>query len=162
MYCPKCGKVILEGGSCCEATVSTDAVTPPLKKMRVLVLFFVSIITFGIYMPVWLLARYNKFNSLHSDKKLFRSVPITAIVVYAASTSLIFMKGLFDLEGLEHIYNKLDAVGYALIIWESLKIRRILIQHFNDHLKKTLRLNAILTFFFTIFYLQYKINRLDA
>jgi predicted Zn finger-like uncharacterized protein len=144
--------------------VGVSRATPELKKTSVILMLFLTAITLGIYYPIWCLKRKKEINNLQSKEKLGSGVFVFAIVAY----SLTLLSGLISgfLEGLtggrSAFQNFLDlafnilnlVVGISLLV-RCFKIRRILQEHFNKSL------SAVATFFFQIYYLQYKINRLS-
>jgi GYF domain 2/Domain of unknown function (DUF4234) len=121
-----------------------------LKKTNVLLMIFLTIITAGIYQAIWFLRRRDAINSLQSKEKLNTGVFVFVIVLYSISLGLL----LADVNA--HL---LDCIAGITLLVQCFKTRRILNEHFNTYLKRDMSFSGIATFFFTIFYLQYKINR---
>ncbi len=150
-----------------SALLSAD---PPhaLKKMSVLLLIFLGVITGGIYYGFWFLRARKAVNDLETPEKLENFSPIFSIVMYATAVLSYILTGFFEetrdfeaAEGFEIIGDSTAIIGYIFIIISAFKVRRILDDHFNRHLKQGVTFSGVMTFFFSPLYLQYKINRLD-
>lgn len=121
-----------------------------------------SFVTHGIYVPFWFSNRKDSFNSLNSHEKI-SSIPIVALLIASIISAISdifhirpvgFMATPAEMQ-INIIYALLNGFIAVIILIQSFKIRRILNMHYD------IELSAVATFFFTIFYLQYKINRLD-
>jgi hypothetical protein len=55
----------------------------------------------------------------------------------------------------------LSLVVEITLLLQCFKVRRIFRSHFNEHLGGDIPFSGLATFFFQIFYLQYKINRFE-
>jgi len=141
------------------------------KRISVLLVLVLSAITFGIYYPVWFLKRREALNSFKSETKLDKNVFIGLIVLSVISMLLAFAsgfaEGLYE-EGftasnispiIDAFESVLDLVYIIILIIESFKVRRIFVEHFNEHLNIDIPFSKAATFFFGVLYLQYKINR---
>jgi len=170
-----------------EAPLAANIKPPPLplkepvkpaihgiKKTPVILVVIFTVITAGIYCPCWFLTRRASLNSLKAREKLGNGVFIFAIVVFSVSLLLSFISG--GLEGLGEAHNDMefiamskgvDAVagmislvaGIPLLV-QCFKVRRMLREHFTEHLGRHVPFSGVALFFFQIFYLQYKINQL--
>jgi Domain of unknown function (DUF4234) len=153
----------------------TQVADPPptshgLKRRRVLVMILFLIITFGLYYPVWWFRRRPGLNRLNSPKKL------AAWPLLVMAALWVFQFGLGLVEGLRPGAEVIGAGGRLfmsiaqlavgiLMIVQSFKIKDMIEDHaspdaesgpmFVDHVQ----LSGIMTFFFSIFYLQWAINR---
>jgi hypothetical protein len=188
MYCPKCGKENADTATFCstcgnrlsaQASTVQEPVgnlphsTAELKKTSVVLLVFLTIITFGIYYPVWFLRRRSGINSLQSKEKLGSGVFVFAIVVFSISLFVTLLSGA--VEGLAEGLGEMDLMltakrldlfsrilnlvaGITLLV-QCFKVRRIFNEHFNVNLKRDIQFSGVATFFFQIYYLQYKANR---
>ena len=144
-----------------------------LREMHVCLLIFLTIITLGLYIPVWFLVKRCAINELQSSEKLGLVAPVFVIGIVGIAllfqTPLCFYipycvtiaDYLLSVRVFEFIFNLLDLICIITIVVLSLKVRRIFIEHYNNYLQKKLKFSGIATFFFTIYYLQYKINRLS-
>jgi len=189
MYCSKCGKENVATAtfcSSCRNRLSTQTSTTAqetissfsqsgseLKKMSVLLLIFLTVITVGIFSPVWFLKRRNEINNLQAKEKLGTGVFVFAIVVFSISLLVTLMSGameglaeglgemnlLLTAKGLDLFSRILDLVAGITLLVQCFKVRRIFNEHFNTHLQRGISFSGVATFFFQIFYLQYKINR---
>ncbi len=188
MYCPKCGKENTDTATFCStcgnrlsaqaSIVQEQAGNLPhsnaeLKKTSVVLLIFLTIITFGIYYPVWFLRRRNAINNLQSKEKLGSGVFVFAIVVFSISLFVSLLSGAMEglaeglgemdlmltAKGLDLFSRILDlVVGISLLV-QCFKVRRIFNEHFNTYLQRGISFSGAATFFFQIYYLQYKMNR---
>ena len=151
--------------------VAPDSI--PRKSVPLFV--FLSIITLDIAMPVWWLRRRRWLNSLSSRRKLGYKLPLFVLVAYSISVPILFVAifagylvpalGLATilllLVSLSILSYVLTVVSSILVIVTAFKIRSILHEH-SDNLGLGISSSATATFFFTFWYLQYKINRLGS
>lgn len=98
------------------------------------------------------------------------------IVLYSVSLLLSFISG--GLAGfaealstseygemattVDAIDNLLSAVAGITLLVQGFKIRRMLREHFSGYLRLPVVFSDVALFFFNIYYLQYKINRLSS
>ncbi|MHC4489705.1 MAG: DUF4234 domain-containing protein [Planctomycetota bacterium] len=178
MKCPQCGYQNRDTdercGYCNQRLQKNEQIegAKNLKKTPVILTIVFTIITYGIYYPLWFLRRKNAINNLKSEKKLGNGVFIFGIIIYSTSVVLsvvaAFMGGLVeDLAALDTIdyvrklFNfYIGGVVSMMLFIQCFKVRTILNDHFNVHLERDIRLSGVAVFFFQIWYLQYKINRL--
>jgi len=146
-----------------------------IKKTSVFLSIVFTLITAGIYYPAWFLTRRQAINSLNSKEKLGTGVFVFGIVIFSLSLVLMMFSGFF--EGLNEVTKNptfleqskmFEAVdkGLSLIVGITLlvqcfKVRRIFRDHFNVHLKQDITWSGVMIFFFQIYYLQYKVNRVE-
>ena len=134
-----------------------------LEKKNVLLMLLLVLITGGIYIPVWFLNRKDTFNELNSKWKLsgvfiifllalsIISVIPTVMLFYSLSTmDTDLMRMILTIDPLIVLINWAEVV---ILLVLAFKVRRIL----SDHFKTNLLVSV--TFFFTLFFLQYTINR---
>lgn len=149
--------------------------TVEIKKTPVILTIIFTVITAGIYYPAWFLTRRQAINSLLSKEKIGTGVFVFGIVVYSLSLLLMMTSGFF--EGLSEATNDLEFLGISkaiealdnilslviaiTLLVQCYKVRRILRDHFNERLGQNIYWSGVMIFFFQIFYLQYKVNRLD-
>jgi Domain of unknown function (DUF4234) len=140
-----------------------------LKQRRVLVMIGFMIITLGFYYLFWWFRRRPGLNRLNSPTKL----PIWPVLLLAAHFVMQFGIGL--VQGLTSEQDVLGesgtlfltffqfVVGIAMLI-QTFKIKGMIEDHaaaaqsepmFAEHVQ----LSGLMTFFFSIFYLQWAINR---
>jgi len=136
-----------------------------LIKMKVLVLIILSIITYAIYIPIWFLQQRKAINSLKSKTKLTKSPIIILLILYIISAILLIPLIMLSDTSVLIVLNLIDTiitwVGIIITLVLSFRVRQIFIQHYNSTLKKNIKFSFAATFFFWIFYLQYKINRIS-
>jgi tetratricopeptide (TPR) repeat protein len=121
------------------------------EKMSVPLLVLLVAVTLGFYYPIWFLKRRNALNRLRSTEKIGSGVFIFAIVTISIGCLIPWLS---DVENIEKIF--VLVAGIPLLI-QCFKVRRILHEHFNPS-SEVETISAVATFFFQIYYLQYKIN----
>lgn len=146
--------------------IITDEVID-LKQMNVLLLFGLTVITVGIYTPFWYLKRTSAINTLKSNIKIEKKGFIIAIVLLSVSLLLSFVSGMYETyeikdtaKTIEAFSKIIDLIAGLFLLIQSFKVKKILNDHFNLYLHKNIHFSGLTLFFFQIFYLQYKINRL--
>src|SRR5262245_32389187 len=163
--------------------METNPYTPPtaavadvsssgLKRRSVILMIVFSIVTFGLYYPIWFLRRRAALNRLDSPRKL-RLWPFVVVIPWfvlqavlgitggAARPSQVIGQPALALQSLLQL-----AVG-ALMLVQSFFTKDILEDHLagpGDQIPdpmfvETVKLSGVMTFLFQIFYLQYAINR---
>lgn len=129
------------------------------KKKSVVLMVILSIVTYGIYIPIWFLKGMAALNNLKSKLKVKKAYFIVVLVLAIISLLLLVPPLMFGVSSsIGQMVDKIDSAvnlmfGIAILA-VSFDIKRILEDHFG------IKLSGIATFFFTIFYLQYKINEL--
>ena len=169
IHCPKCGKENEYTATFCIACgnrLSTQTLMDSedeqqiasteqdLKKMNVLLLIFLVLITGGIYLPIWYLRRLNAINNLQSGEKLSSGI-FAAVIV-------LFVMGLLIIISGSEAYNIPHLVAGIILLVQRFKVLRIFTEHFNIHLKRGIAFSGLATFFLGEYYLQYKINGFNA
>jgi len=146
-----------------------------VKRTPVILIILFTVITAGIYYPAWFLTRRHAINALQSKEKLGAGVFIFGIVVFSLSLLLMMASGVFEglyealhdaeylaiSKGIEAIDKILSAVIGITLLVQCYKVRRILREHFNTHFGHNVYWSGVMIFFFQIYYLQYKVNRLE-
>ncbi len=143
-----------------------------LRETSVIHVLFLSLITLGIYVPVWYLNRRRALNNLQSSEKLsalpFAFVLALFALMFCAGVASQFVKFPIDLDNSINVVSLV--CGITLLI-QAFKVRRILVDHFTAKIlpgpfastvamQTDMSLSGVATFFLGILYLQHKINRL--
>ncbi|PYV11776.1 MAG: hypothetical protein DMG23_03280, partial [Acidobacteria bacterium] len=139
-----------------------------LEETRVWVVIFLSILTFGLYFPIWFLTRREAINQLKSRQKIGWGMLAFLLLLQIADVVALIVSAR---AGLSMEEPDVFAFGaWIVILIQSFKVRQILLDHFSAQesgpfsgtisLQRDVSLSGVATFFFHIFYLQYKINRL--
>ena len=127
-----------------------------LQKRNIVLMILLGIITHGIYFPVWFLNRKEAFNNLESKEKISNSPIIFVLIIFIISAVMFFPSALLSETEMgamiDIVHLIISLVGGITILFMSFKVGRIM----NEHYK--INLSGVATFFFTCFYLQYKIN----
>jgi heme/copper-type cytochrome/quinol oxidase subunit 2 len=142
-----------------------------LKRRSVLVMIVFIIITFGVYYLVWWFRRRPGLNRLNSPRKLALWPLLMVLTLWVIQFALAFVRELNPGEpviggtGGELFVTLFQlAVGIVMIV-QAFKVKDMIEDHaapeeqsgpgFAEHVK----LSGLMTFFFSIFYLQWAINR---
>ena len=155
--------------------VAPSVPTRGLKRRSVVLMIVLTIVTFGLYYPIWFLRRRAALNRLDSPRKL-RHWPF---LVFIAFFVLQFIVGLASGSapqeqtigaGVDLVLALVRlAVGIVMVV-QCFFIKDILEDHLagpEDSISASIlvdrvKLSGLMTFFFQIFYLQYVINRYVA
>ncbi len=148
-----------------------------LEPTSVPLVVLLGLVTFGVYIPIWILNRRKALNTLRSTEKLSPWTLggiLAAFLAYfgtSLSTGLAQTTPVPDWVQPVEVAGRLTlfAAGLALL-FQLFKVRRILMDHFvvessgpfssTISLQSEAQLSGLATFFLGIYYLQYKINRL--
>jgi hypothetical protein len=153
-----------------QSTINQD-----VKKTPVILTIIFTFITGGIYYPCWFLTRRDQINALHSQEKIGKGVFIFGIVIFSISLFLALVSGFLEgmgeelgtaeflamAKGVDTVDTLLSLVVGITLLVQCFKVRRIFRNHLNDHLGRNISFSGLATFFFQIYYLQYKINRFE-
>ena len=148
---------------------------PGLRKTSVALVALLTCVTLGIYFPIWYLARTDEFNRLHSREKLGKGICIFGIIGFSIgifislySNYTEWMAMIKTGSDLSPAFNYLDITANLIILivlvpfaQHTFKIKRILMDHYNGHLKRDVTFSNVFTLLFLNFYLQLKINELN-
>ncbi len=145
------------------------------KKVNIAMMVLLTFITFGIYNSYWYLSRKNNINCLNSKNKISSGIFIFAIVLQGISLFLNLISGV--LEGIGETLNHygilylakqvnsfdplINIILIIVFIVYAFKVKRIFQEHLADITGPDYPFSALATFFFQIWYLQYKVNRLS-
>ncbi len=121
-------------------------------------------LTLGLYFPYWLYTRTLKLNAIVKRQTSLVFMRI-AVLLYVATYALYFAQGYFEAVGdeqgllqyIEITTNSMDLISNLLLVIWVYKFRNRLNETFGG---PEFRMGLVLPFFFSIFYLQYKINEL--
>ncbi len=127
-----------------------------IRRTPVLLVLLLSVLTLGIYLPIWFLRRRQEINSLDAPDKLAPGAFVFVIIAY--STTLLLL--VFTADGGGALGRLIDLIASIVIVVQCFAVRRILDCHFNVVLEQNVYFSAVLTFLLGILYLQYMINRL--
>lgn len=141
---------------------------PAFKKTSITLMVILTIVTAGIYWPIWFMNRRKAINGMQAKEKLASGVFVFAIVLFVISLFVAVSAGVLErlggelwlAKGLNAISGVMHAIAAAVVLVQSFKVRRIFHEHFNVHLQQGIAFSRVATFFFILYYLQYKINRM--
>lgn len=148
--------------------------TFPIKKSFVIFTIIFDFLTGGIYSASWFLIRRQGFNQISKTKKLGMSIPIISIIMLVLNLMFSVAGGAIagvaeatqrnDLvllaNQLEVLCKALAYVGGFLLLFPCFRAKAILEEHLKSKDRFALSLSGAATFFFRIYYLQYRINKI--
>jgi len=141
-----------------------------LKRRRVIVMILFVIVTLGLYYPIWWFRRRPGLNRLDSPKKLALWPLILLTALFAVQFVLGLVAGGRPLAevigpGAASLYLLCRlAVGIVMIV-QTFRAKDMIEDHATPEAEpgplsvEAVRLSGLMTFFFSIFYLQWAINR---
>ncbi len=156
------------------AGVQPASIEAPLADAGILGMCLLTLLTAGLYVPIWFLIRRRALNNLHSREKLEAwpvSVALAALVASLCVPLLGSLKWGSWVE-VENAYPLLHPgillVAGLILLVQCFKVRRILLDHLAPRQEAMFSAGIRMqheelfsrmgTFFFGTFYLQHKIN----
>lgn len=133
------------------------------KFTSVWLLLLYAILTLGIYMPFWFFSINNKLKNINKVSAIDQIYPVILLLLYVVSTVVAFLP-IFDIaldRDIESFMNLIDIGANILLIVMSFMVKNRLEKVINlsfDH-SPMAKLSPVLTFLFSIFYLQSQINK---
>lgn len=132
-----------------------------LKRSSVVATILLSIVTLGIYYIYWLYTRTASINMV-CQNKISNGFIILAIISFVASFCSGFAQGLYpESQQIEMATAIINIVATIISIVWLFSVRSRLNDMTFSKRGDTNWAGPILTFFFQIYYLQYKINRIQ-
>lgn len=132
----------------------------PLRRFSVIAVVILSLVTAGIYIPIWFLQYRRGLNALDSARKLGVVGPITLLVLQLAFIGV-------PENTTPHTILRLAVLVMVGVL--TFRVRFILIDHMTQKIAAVIPVSgslqssatpsALLTLFFSIAYLQHRINR---
>lgn len=121
-------------------------------------LILLGALTGGIFYIIWLMERFQVFNEMAGKELLMTKKTITIVaVLMGLSTTCTYYETPFALI----LCGILEIAWGVMFIIYSFQVAEVLRNYYSENFKIDLKINKILLFFFTIFYLNYKINSLE-
>jgi len=128
-----------------------------LPKTSVWVIIFLTLVTIGLYIPVWFLRRRKILNRLSPGRHLDAFLA-GLVALYGGAFVLglsVGVSGAPEGQNLQFWTSVVDIASRILTLVLSFQVKAILEENYPDDI------SGVGTFFLSIFYLQYKINRLQ-
>jgi uncharacterized protein DUF4234 len=144
-----------------------------LRERRILAMIVFTIITWGLYVPIWFLRRRSALNQLKSDRKLqlypFIAIFALLFVEFLAGFVLGFTRDVALLPSLRAL-GLLVRIGMTVtLVVQAFRVREILEDDLTEkqpsipspgtNFGDAHKVSTLLTFFLGIFNLQHVINR---
>jgi len=133
-----------------------------LERRGILVMIALTLVTLGLYYPIWFLRRLDALNDLHSRMKLPRWPFVVALAAFVVELIVDVADGLgggsLIGRGPATFLTVVRLAFSLLLLLHCYLVKDIL----EDHLAtfgKSVKLSRAMIFFFQIYYLQYVINR---
>ena len=131
------------------------------KRESVFLTIILAIITLGTYIPFWFLKRRKKLNQVGSEERISFVTPFLLFILYGIIALTVIPVNFYTSGFILIYYQYIDMVitylGITITLYLTFQVRNILM-----HNVENISVNHLLTFFFHIFYLQYKINKLQS
>ena len=152
-----------------------DLSSTGLKRRSVLLMIVFTVVTFGLYYPIWFLRRRDALNGLDSPRKL-QAWPFVVVIAWFILQVIIGAASASETpeetfgEGAVLLLNVVQLAVGILMLVQSFVAKDILEDHLagpddqvaSGLLAEGVKLSGLMTFFFQCFYLQYVINRYIA
>lgn len=167
-FCSSCGNPLQSQTPMIHTSHSNTRVEKyGLVQGNIALMILFSILTIGIYAPAWYLTRIHTFNSLETNTRLKKGILIIVIILLALVIITSFMAGVAEgtgdlsaADGFTSMSNVFTLAAWIILLFNAFRLRKMLADHFNDHLGTGTHFSKVATFFLHIYYLQYKINKL--
>ena len=151
-----------------ESNVSSDSLGQDVNKIKAFKRFTtwavlgLAIITFGIYAYYWMFSRTKTLNSVIPENKVAGWLVPTVIGLGVINILLSFLPFASPelAASLAVISLPLSLIGFVLMIVWAFKFRNRLNIISGSSKGNVFWLGPILTFFFQLYYFQYKINQM--
>ena len=137
-----------------ELTQANTSVNKPIlnfERFSAWGVFFLSLITLGIYALYWLVSRANKANAL-AKHQVNQNLIYGYVAIYVINFVLAFTDISEVLSAVASIISLIVGLVFIFSLRTSLK------ELINEGSNEPVHLSGILTFFFYAIYFQYKIN----
>lgn len=135
------------------ALEAKEGVNYESARQPVLVCIVLTVITCGLYAPIWLMQRRAFLDSLRSRQKLEIALPVVSLVASVMHLLVLFFA---DQTGFESILSLASTVPLLIACFRA----KSMIQEELVAMGSPNRLSGVATFFLTIYYLQWRLNRL--
>lgn len=142
-----------------------------LKHRSVVMMIVFMIITFGIYYPVWWFRRRPGLNRLNSPRKLSVWALVALTALFAFQFVLGIVEGAAPEEqlfgpGAQLVVSLFQLTVSIYLLLQTFKIKAMIEDHAEPAAQSApmfaaerVKLSGVMTFFFSVFYLQWAINR---
>lgn len=135
-------------------TENADSSVTEFKRFSAWGVFGLSLITFSLYNIYWLYSRSELANTLHEKK--ISTLLLQSLVVL---TIFSFISSFLPNNDLILILSGIASLVYVVVYLVVLYSLRNRIQDIINKDGSVYKLGGILTFFFSVIYLQYKLNQ---
>src|SRR3989344_2640110 len=142
----------------------------PPKKKSVIILFLISVITWGIYPGFWYLRRIKEFRALNTTKRVGKGLVIVYIILTFFLYAVIGLYAGFDIKTISPSETilfilalfPLFVIFILLLLWIAISFRaRKIINEALENKGTETKISGFYTLIFNLFYLQYEINRIN-
>ncbi|HUQ89610.1 MAG TPA: DUF4234 domain-containing protein [Vicinamibacterales bacterium] len=148
--------------------VDPEPASHGLKRRSILVMILFVFVTFGLYFLIWWFRRRPGLNRLNSSKKIalwpLLSLAALYVIQFAVGVVEEVTQDALDPSGGVVLSVAQLVVGFAMIL-QAFRARDIIEDHAAPEGESgrmfggPVELSGLMTFFFSIFYLQWAINR---
>lgn len=172
MKCPRCGLISPGEAMRCDCgfdfpsgemkrsyskVPTTAAREVELEEMSVVEIVVYTIITYGIFIPFWLLHQRRFLGKLEGEN-VNQGLLVTAAFLYSLGVIIglgaEFSSNPARIEEIKPLVSLLNIVSWIIILVQCFRMKAIFERNYAEDL------SGVATFFLTIFYLQYRMNRI--
>lgn len=138
-----------------------------LPFQNVIITILLSLVTLGIYIPVWFIINRKGINNLVEGRQFSMTGPIILLVLSGFGVIISLLSMFAELFGeaaalnnyYENIENLVDILGWIWSIVLAFQVQSI-IKEYTQRNQYEVGYIGFFTFLFGIYYLQYKVNQI--
>lgn len=137
-----------------------------LKHRNVIVMILFTIISLGLYFLIWWFRRRPGLNRLNSPVKVPLWPLLLVIVMYAVQFVVAFLQESGGIDPGVELFASMFQIGVGItMIVQAFRAKNIIEDHAapapesGPSFGTEVKLSGLMTFFFSIFYLQWAINK---
>ena len=116
-----------------------------------------TIVTLSLYLPYWLYTRSKSLNAITENKISSYFINVTLILFFTSIVAVVTVEFIQPDETIMLTSSALDLISNIMMLVWVFKFRNRLSELFSHD---SIKLGPVMTFFFQVFYLQYKINEI--
>lgn len=146
--------------------VDHEPTTHGLKHRSVIAMILFTIISLGLYFLIWWFRRRPGLNRLNSPVKIPLWPLLLVIVMYGVQFVVAFLQESVGVDPAVELFASIFQIGVGItMIVQAFRAKNIIedhaapASHEGPMFGTPVHLSGIMTFFFSIFYLQWAINR---
>ena len=156
-----------KGPSLTSSTVTPDNVKKnrPVypQKNYLLLMLFLTYITYSLYVPIWFIRRTNYLNGLGTEKQVNKGLANIFLIIWILMWVCLFYGIAEGWDDAFTTFMWVIVLAYTINgITLVFQMRAVLNEFMNKYRRPSDQLDGFLTFIFNMYYIQYRLNRLDS